>query len=181
MTKITQAISLLWKVALLVPVPNLSLYLCHLPFLLQKRRLATLSYVTNAWATVISHSSHWGLGWLLYTNCWLKQGKELMAPVNSFSSSFPTVSVPIQVWMYPWVYPRGSGQDSGRTLNHWITQRECYSISKSSLVLPISLKKESLRRQYVSSTFLTLADHFLNREHASGSHFSCRQDYLARI
>ena len=63
-----QAISLLWKVALLVPVPNLSLYLCHLPFLLQKRRLATLSYVTNTWATVISHSSNWGLGWLLYTN-----------------------------------------------------------------------------------------------------------------
>ena len=42
----------------------------------------------------------------------------------------------------PWVYPRGSRQDSGRTLKHWITQRECYSISKSSLVLPISLKKK---------------------------------------
>lgn len=42
----------------------------------------------------------------------------------------------------PWVYPRGSRQDSGRTLKHRITQGQCYSISKSSLVLPISLKKK---------------------------------------
>lgn len=76
----------------------------------------------------------------------------------------------------PWVYPRGPRQDSEK---HWITLRECYSISKSSLVLLISLKRKS--QEVVCLQHLSDTNHFLNREHSSGSNFSGRQEYLARI